>query len=340
MRKAIRIGRLFGIDLRIDSSWLFIFAVVTWSLTSVFGNWHPDWTKVTRLVVAVIASLMFFASVLAHELAHALVARGYKLPVRDITLHMFGGVSNIERGPPTPGAELAIAIVGPIASIAIGAAMLAATMLFAGLTGPLAVTAENAQELAAHMGPVTTLLMWLGPVNITVGLFNLVPGFPLDGGRVLRAAIWKATGDLHKATHAAATIGRGMGWAFIAAGAAMALGRRLPFFGTGLASGLWLALIGMFLRNAALQEEVGSEVTDLLEGVEVADLMRPIPLFASHGMTAAPSDDMRDALRRMAENGVRELAVVDERGSVIGMLFEQDIARWLGMRAATTPKTS
>src|SRR5438105_227358 len=176
MRHAFRIGRIFGIELRVDSSWVLIFVLVTWSLSSLFASWHPDWAPWTSFAVAGVAALLFFASVLFHELAHSLVARGYGIPVRDITLHMFGGVSSIEREPDRPGAELFIAIVGPIASIGLGIAMLVATAVVTGITYEETGRTADAADMVARMGPISTLLMWLGPVNITVGLFNLIPG--------------------------------------------------------------------------------------------------------------------------------------------------------------------
>jgi Zn-dependent protease len=273
MRKAIRIGRVFGIELQLDSSWLFVFALVVWSLTSVFQAWHPVWTSGTALAAAVVTGLAFFASVVFHELAHALVAKLYDLPVRDITLHMFGGISNIEREPPTPGAELLIAIVGPVASVTLGMGML---VLAAYVTGTTFVPGGDipTAEAMADLGPSSTLLVWLGPVNIVVGLFNLLPGFPLDGGRILRAILWKSTGNLRTATRWSTSVGQLVGIALILVGAAMSLGLRVPFFGTGFGSGLWLALIGMFLRGAARAHQAGSDVAEALEGVRVATLMR------------------------------------------------------------------
>lgn len=275
MRHAIRIGRLFGIDLAIDTSWLFIFSIVVWSLTSLVRVWHPLWTGATVFTVALVTGLAFFASVVFHELAHALVAKLYGIPVRDITLHMFGGVSNIEREPPTPGAELLIAIVGPIASVALGVAMLALAVATSGeaLLAP-AEGGGGAAEVMGRLDPTITLLMWLGPVNIAVGLFNLVPGFPLDGGRILRALLWRITGSLHTATRWSTSIGQGVGLSFVALGCAMALGAHVPVLGGGFASGLWLALIGMFLRGAARQHQAGADVVEALEGVPVAALMR------------------------------------------------------------------
>ncbi len=271
MGTGIRIGRLFGIELRIDPSWLFIFILVGWSLTSLFGTWHPDWSFATSLVVAVAATLVFFASVLFHELAHSLVALAYGVPVRDITLHLFGGVSNIEKEPPTPTAELLIAIVGPIASIGLGVAMVVASTILIDIRTP---DVEQAELVVANLGPFETLLVWLGPVNIIVGLFNMLPGFPLDGGRVLRAIVWRVTGSLDKATRIAGGAGQAVGWMFVAIGLAMVLGVRIPFFGRGVVSGLWLAMIGLFLRNAALAHLRGAAVERALSGVEVQDLMR------------------------------------------------------------------
>lgn len=266
----MRIGRLFGIELRVDPSWLFIFLLVGWSLTSLFAAWHPDWSFATSLVVAVAAALVFFASVLFHELAHSLVALAYGIPVRDITLHLFGGVSNIEKEPPTPGSELLMAIVGPIASIGLGLAMLVLSALLIDIRTR---GVESAEVIVAQLGPVETLLVWLGPVNIIVGLFNMLPGFPLDGGRVLRAIVWRVTGSLEKATRIAGGAGQAVGWLFVVLGLAMVLGFRVPFFGTGL-SGLWLAMIGLFLRNAAVAHLRSAAMEQSLSGVEVQHLMR------------------------------------------------------------------
>jgi Zn-dependent protease len=274
MRHAIRIGRVFGIELLIDTSWLVIFVLVTWSLTSLFTAWHPVWPAWTSFGVAAVAALLFFGSVLLHELAHSLVARAYGLPVRDITLHMFGGVSSIEREPERPGAELLIALVGPITSIGLGILMLVATSAITGIAVEEGDVTADPAAIMAGMGPVATLLAWLGPVNVIVGLFNLIPGFPLDGGRILRSIVWKATGDVGKATRISATVGQIVGWCFVATGFLMALGFSVPFFGRGLLGGIWLALIGMFLRNAAVGYYVSASMKEALVGVRVESLMR------------------------------------------------------------------
>jgi Zn-dependent protease len=272
MNRGLYIGRLFGINIHIDWSWVLIFLLVTWSLAAgLFPAWHPDWSLALRWGVAVAASLLFFASILLHELSHSLVAKARGLPVRRITLFLFGGVSNIEREPPTPKTEFLVAVVGPITSILLGMIFLALAAFSAANSN---ITGGDPQAVARQLGPVTTLLAWLGPINILLGLFNLIPGFPLDGGRILRAALWSATKNLRKATAWAAGIGRLTGWMFIAAGIAMGLGAHLPIFGTGLFSGLWLILIGWFLNSAAVSSYRQTVVRDLLEAVPVFRLMR------------------------------------------------------------------
>jgi len=390
-RNAIHIGRLFGIELKLDPSWLFVFVLVVWSLTSVFQAWHPIWTTRTSLAVALVAGVAFFGSIVLHELAHALVAKLYGVPVRDITLHMFGGVSNIEREPPTAGAELLIAVVGPLASVGLGVVMLTLATVVTGAAFNPSASGADAAATMARLSPAATLLVWLGPVNIIVGLFNLIPGFPLDGGRILRALLWKSTGSLRKATRWSTSVGRAVGLAFIVAGGAMALGFRIPFFGTGLGSGLWLALIGMFLRGAATQHQAGADVADALEGIHVSELMRTsgatVPANASvrelverwfirrdegvlavfhldsfvgivsmEDLARVPREewDTRaareimipvkevaklsaeepafEALRKMGAAGVGGLPVLDAEGTLVGMLYERDVARWIALQ--------
>jgi len=272
MNRGLYIGRIFGIDIHIDASWILIFLLVTWSLASgLFPVWHPAWGPGMRWGVALAASILFFASILLHELSHSLVAKAYGLPVRRITLFLFGGVSNIEREPPTPKIEFLMAVVGPITSILLGIIFLALATFGVMRSG---ATAHDAESVISRLGPVTTLLAWLGPINILLGIFNLIPGFPLDGGRILRSALWKATNDLRKATAWATGAGRVVGWLFIFAGVAMAFGVRLPFFGTGLISGLWLIFIGWFLNSAAASSYQQAVVRNLLGDVPVFRLMR------------------------------------------------------------------
>lgn len=318
MRNGIRIGRLFGIELRVDASWLVILVLVVWSLSSLFASWHPDWSPFTSFGVAVAAALAFFASVLFHEMAHSVVALVYGIPVRDITLHMFGGVSNIEKEPPTPRSEFLMAVVGPLASIGLGAALMIFGAVITDIFAPEVTTPEQA---IASLGPVSTAIMWLGPINVMVGVFNLVPGFPLDGGRILRSILWKLTGNLTRATRYATNAGQAVGWAFIGMGALMVLGFRIPFFGSGITGGLWIALIGLFLRNAAVQHHRGAIVQDALAGVRVADLMRRRVNWI----------DASTSLRRLVDNGIlagneRAFPVYDGP-HMVGLLTVADIRK-------------
>ena len=248
MDRGFSIGHIFGINIRVDWSWLLIFVLVVWNLASVFGGVHPDWGPALSWGTALVAALLFFGSVLAHELAHSLVARARGIPVRGITLFLFGGVSNIQREPPSAGAEFIMAIVGPLTSVVLGAILLVIGVASA---GPLPNAAADPNQFLASLGPLTTLLLWLGTVNIVVGIFNMIPAFPLDGGRVLRSIFWAISNNLRKATRWASWIGQGIAWLMIVAGIAMVFGVQLPVLGTGPISGLWLAFIGWFLNSSA-----------------------------------------------------------------------------------------
>jgi len=274
MNRGFRIGRIFGINIRIDWSWVFIFLLVTWNLSTALGEFHSDWSPALRLGLALVATILFFASVVAHELAHSLMAKARGVPVRSITLHLFGGVSNIQREPESPQGEFLMAILGPITSLVIGAA-LTWVALMAG-AGRLSALSDPAKVLG-QMSPLFTLLLWLGSVNVTLGLFNLIPGFPLDGGRVLRSILWAMTDDLRRATRWASWVGQAIAWLMIVAGVAMTFGVRIPFFGTGLGNGLWLAFIGWFLNSASAQSYQKLVVRDILQDVPVARMMRTSP---------------------------------------------------------------
>ena len=386
LTRGFRIGRLFGIDIRLDWSWALIFLLLTWNLVAVFARWHPDWSPVETALVAALASIIFFACVLLHELAHSAVATGFGMRVRGITLFLFGGVSNIEREPPTAKAELFIAIVGPLTSVVLGVIFL----VLAGASVHGIDFSQSPRAIVGSLGPATTLLLWLGPMNVFVGLFNCIPAFPLDGGRVLRAILWLVTGSLRKATRAASFVGQLVAWAFVGLGVAMTFGLRIPFFGTGFIGGLWLAAIGWFLHGAALASYRGLVVREALEGIPVSRVMRtnvpfiegslpvsslvhmlvtgpdrvlpvvrgedligfagladvrridrdrweatPVSSIATplaEWTTFAPSDDLAAAFDRLVRRGVEQAPVMQD-GRVVGMLFVQDVARWLEMQS-------
>jgi len=271
MSSGLKIARLFGIDIRINWSWIVIFVLVTWDLAvGVFPLLHPDWNFALRWGLGLAASLLFFGSVLAHELAHSLVAKSRGLNVSEITLFLFGGVSNLEEEPPTAETEFLMAVVGPLTSIVLG-------FLFIGLAGASAGTFASLTgnlESLAGLGPLATLFVWLGPINIILGLFNLLPGFPLDGGRVFRSFLWAITGNLQQATKYASWVGQGFGWLFIFMGVSMVFGVNFPFFGTGIFSGLWLAFIGWFLIEIAREGYEQVMIEDVLKNTTVAVMMK------------------------------------------------------------------
>ncbi len=265
-------GSIGGVEIRVDWSLLIIFALVCFSLaTGVFPAWHPDWGAGLCWITAVGAAVLFFVSVLAHELSHAFVGRANGVVIRRITLFMFGGMAQMDAEPPSWRSELGMAIVGPVTSLMLGFAALGLVQL---ISGPLHIDPEHPRQALAALGPLATLLLWLGPVNVILGLFNLVPGFPLDGGRVLHAVMWGMTGDLRLATRWASRLGQAFAWLLMAAGIAMILGLQVPLFGTGFLDGLWLALIGWFLNNAALMSYQQLLLRESLAEVPVRRLMQ------------------------------------------------------------------
>jgi Zn-dependent protease/predicted transcriptional regulator len=324
LSSGFKLFRIFGIDIRLDWSWIFIFLLITWNLAAgVFPQMHPDWNPALTWAVAIAASLLFFASILAHELAHSVVAKSRGLPVKTIILFLFGGVSNIEREPDSPATELIMAIVGPITSIALGFAF-----LFLGIATTGAGISMN--DLA-KANPISTLLLWLGPVNIVLGVFNLIPGFPLDGGRVLRSILWAATGNFKKATKLAAASGQVVAWIFIIAGLSMAFGIRVPWLGTGFTAGLWLAFIGWFLHNAAASSYQQVLVHDLLRGVPVTRLMRSdIPRIAPN---VSVTDLVHDHMMVQDE---RCFPVIDG-DRMVGLVCLEDVRKLPRDQWETTP---
>jgi Zn-dependent protease/CBS domain-containing protein len=307
----IKIGKLFGIQIRIDWSWIIIFLLVTWNLSVVFSTWHEDWNPALAGGIALGASLLFFGSVLAHELAHSLVAKGFGVPVREITLFLFGGVSNIREDPPSPKAEFLITIVGPITSITLGFIFLFISSL---LTDKLPESADQMESFLSGLSPVATLLFWLGPINILVGIFNMIPGFPLDGGRILRSVLWVATGNLKKATRWASYSGRLISWMLIIFGIYLVFGGRLP-------DGLWLILIGWFIGAAATQSYQQMQLKKALEGVSVSEIMRNNPPSISR------STSVDQLVHEHIMGGDDSSFPVSEDGSLKGLVTLEDVRK-------------
>jgi Zn-dependent protease len=323
--KGLRVGRFYGIDIILDWSWLLIFILVFWNLTNVFGQLHPDWGSGLRTGLALAAALLFFLSVLAHELAHALVARANGLPVKNITLFLFGGVANIQREPPSARVEFWMAIAGPLTSLFIGGGLLGISV--GSLRSAAAVGAPGA--VLAGLSPLATLLVWLGAINIVLAAFNMIPGFPLDGGRVLRSVLWGITNSLRRATRWAAWIGQGIAWIMILLGIAMIIGIQIPYLGNGLVNGIWMIFIGWFLNNASAQSYQQVALRDMLEGVPVTRLMRRDPPTIGPGCTVA---DL--ILGHSSGNDDQAFPVLDD--NVLVGIVTLDDARRVGREAWDT----
>ncbi len=363
MKGSLRIARIAGIDIGIHYTWIIIFILIAWSLAmGYFPAEYPGWDGLIYWVTAIVAALLLFISVLVHELAHSLMAISRGVPVKSITLFLLGGVSNLEAEPEKPGVEFAIAIVGPITSVAM-----------AGLFWALDLTG------LAVAGPVKATVVYMIEINVLLAAFNILPGFPLDGGRVLRAILWGATGDLRKATSIAAAIGQVFGWVMIALGIFWALTDNIM-------GGVWLIFIGWFLNSAAEASKQEVELRAIWLNVRVASVMNDRPetiggnsnvdalvndIYVKKGIrwaavvdegkllgivtladikklapaawrtttvssvmtpqplkTITPGDDMKTAVRLMAENGLNQLPVVVE-DRLVGMLNRADIIRYV-----------
>ena len=220
-------GRIFGIPIEINISWVLVFLLLTYLLAGQFDDARLHWPAAQRWSVAMITVVLFFISVLAHELSHSVMALSMGIPVRGITLFIFGGVSRLDREPQRPRTEFMVAVVGPLLSIVLAMVLGAAWYL-----------------LGRGDSPVEVILLLLAWTNLSLGLFNLVPGYPLDGGWLLRAGIWGMTGDRRKATRIAAGMGQAVGVAMVIGGVSLAVISE-PV------DGVWLGIVGMFLFSMA-----------------------------------------------------------------------------------------
>lgn len=309
MKSGLKAGRVFGIEIHLHASLVVVFTLISISLgLGILPLWHPDWPSPLIWAVALGAAVLFFASVLLHELGHALAARTQGIPTHDITLFLFGGAANVERDPRSPRAEFLIAIAGPAVSVALGLAFSAAAALIA---------------RHEHLGPLRTLFAWLGPINLLLAGFNMLPGYPLDGGRVLRALLWATLGDLIKATRWASRVGRALGWTFIALGLAMTLGVYVPLLGQGPIAGLWMALIGAFLDRVSRASFQQVLVQRSLEHVPVASLMTRDPV------TVAPHTSVEELVAHYVLRTEQHTfpVVAPHDRTVLGIVDLEDVRR-------------
>jgi Zn-dependent protease/CBS domain-containing protein len=261
-RSTVHLLSVFGIPININASWVFIYALITWTLAvGYFPRQLPGLEPVAYWANGLLAALLLFASVLIHELAHSLVAIGNGLSVRGITLHLLGGVSQLDDEPPDPRTEFLMAAAGPLASLALA----------------LVLSLARIPVDAPWGDAILTYLMY---VNVAVGVFNLIPGFPLDGGRLLRAVVWRSTGDFARATATASRVGRGVAIGLVV------LGTWQAFTGSFL-SGLWLVLIGLFLRQAASLSHSQATLASALGELPVTDVMTREVVTVSWNATVA-----------------------------------------------------
>lgn len=296
VRSTFPLFRVRGIEVGVHISWLIVFGLVTWSLATGFlPEVLPEIAPLEAWIIGAVSAILLFASVLLHELAHSFVAISRGLPVHSITLFLFGGVSNLTAESKDPRTEFLISIVGPLTSFAI------AGIAYALLQVPLD------DRIAVVLG-------YLVVVNALLGAFNLIPGFPLDGGRVLRSIVWKATGNVRRATEVAAAIGQLVGLVFVGWGI-------FRVFGGDLLGGLWTAAIGLFLQNAAGSSVQQLALDERLKGVRVRDAYTPDDMTAPPGLTVA------ELIEEHILRGRRRAVMVADNGRLVGIVTVGDIAK-------------
>ncbi len=254
MKAHVRLGRILGIEVGLHLSWFIIAFLITMSLASQFRIVNPAWSEGVVWATAITTGLLFFVTIILHELSHAMVARARNLPVKSITLFALGGVAQIEKEAGEPSTEFFMGLAGPLMSFFIGFVCL------------MLAWALGWSPLEVPETPLLAMLMWLGYINFSLAVFNLIPGFPLDGGRILRGIIWWITGDGIRATRIATRVGQVIAFAFIV------LGVVRFFMGAGF-DGLWVAFIGWFLLEAAGASRAQVEINERLKGVNAGDVV-------------------------------------------------------------------
>jgi len=370
MGGAFTLGRIFGIQFRLHYTWFVIFVLITVSLSwQYFPFSYPEWDTLTYWVTGIFTSILFFISVVAHELAHSLVGRANGIPVKSITLFLFGGVAHMTREATRHSAELKMAAAGPISSLVIG-----------GLFFLLHLLLQNISE------PLAAMAFWLAQINVVLAIFNLIPGFPLDGGRVFRSLLWRFSGNYWRATRIAVQVGRGVGYLFILGGILIMFFFRGQWF-----SGLWLAFIGWFLIYVASASYRQAQWQAALQGITASEIMistcpvvpsdvtisrlvqeyifiggqrcflvtddgelkgiltlqnikavsqpkwevtqvRDVMTPAERLKVAYPDQDILSVLEQMDENGISQMPVVNE-GKVVGLVTRDNLIRLLYTRS-------
>jgi Zn-dependent protease len=313
----VRLGRIFGIEIGLHFSWFIIAALVTMSLAGHLYAVNPAWPRGLVWTAAGLTALAFFAAIVLHELSHAAVARARGVPVPSITLFALGGIAQMKRDTADAATEFWMGLAGPFASVVIGVAAL-------GLAGALGWNFD-----ATPTTPGMVMLVWFGFINITLAVFNMIPGFPLDGGRVLRAILWWRSGNQVRATRIAAAVGQVVAVGFITIGF-------LSFALGGAFGGLWLAFIGLFLVDAARSAVLETTMIEGLRGVRVGDVMSRDCVTVDGGTVVS------DVAEQVLRTGRRCFFVTDD-GHVAGMLTTQELRgvprdRWTATPVAEVMK--
>jgi len=300
MRSSIRLGRLFGIEVGLHYSWFIIALLITMSLGSQFQATHKDWGSNVIWALSILTALLFFVALLAHEMSHALVARTRGLTTKAITLFALGGVAQIEKEPEDAKTEFLVGIVGPLSSAVIGVVSL-------GVAWALGWRMGSAPETPLH-----AMFVWLGYINLSLAAFNMIPGYPLDGGRILRSILWLSSGDPLRATQRAATVGKAIALLFIAFGI-------FRFFGGAGFGGLWIAFIGWFLMQAAAASYSSVALTEGLKGVKVSDIM------TSDCETLDGNMNVEQFVENYLLRSGRRCFMVQQNGEITGLVTPHEI---------------
>jgi Zn-dependent protease len=305
---SIQLGRVFGIRVGVDISWFLVLFLIIWSLSGYYEDVAPG---SNAFVLATISALLFFLSILLHEFGHAMVAIRNGIPIQGIDLWLFGGVAKLGRDSDSPGVEFRIAIAGPIVTLLIAALCIGLGAL---ISSPSEVI-ESSQFDDSTSGATLAVLGYLASINIIVLVFNLIPGFPLDGGRIARAIAWKITGDRNRATRFAGVLGRYVGWALVGFGIFMALAL------DSVLGGIWFAFIGFFLAQAAGSAVAQADFSDRLVGIRVSDVMDAEPVAVPDALAIDQAE--QDFFLRYRWPW---FPVVDGYGRLVGVVSQEAIA--------------
>ena len=311
MRGSWRVGSIAGIEIGIHYTWLLALFIFTWLLGQGFSINYPGWQSYLYWITGFLATFTLFISVLIHELAHSLVARARGLPVSSITLFILGGVSNLSEEPEKPGVEFVMAIVGPLTSLALGIIFWIIWYL---LTKTWVLPVFSINIPAAKQTLVVAIVGFLAYTNIALTIFNLLPGFPLDGGRVFRSILWRTTGNLLKATNIASIFGRVLGWGFMALGVILAI-----FTQFGFLNGLWFVFIGWFLNSAADNSRYEATLREHLTGVLVEQVME------KDVSSVRPETNIADLVQTVFIQKRKRAVPVTDGDNLVGVVTISDI---------------